>query len=242
MILFVLLLVELILLFFLSQRLTQTVFELCLLLFRARSVAITIITILNFPGTVIHELSHLFTAEVLGVHTGKLTLVPESIQGDEIKAGSVMIARSDPFRRYLIGLAPIFVGLLAITTLSYFAPGLWHHVFAAQTVWYANPFFYYLLLTIYCLLAVSNAMFSSAEDLKGFVPFAITLGIMIAAAYIAGIRVGITGPALSLATTILDGLTKSLGGVLALNIAGLLMSRLLMFFTEKITRRKIYRR
>jgi hypothetical protein len=240
--LLLLLFTELFILFFLSRWLTQSVFDLCILLFRARPVAITIITILNFPGTVIHELSHLFTAEVLGVRTGKLTLVPDTIQSDEIKAGSVMIAASDPFRRYLIGLAPILVGIIVVTAISYFIPDLWRAVSLSQIPWYSNPSFYYLLLTIYCLLAISNAMFSSAEDLKGFIPFIIALGIMIGAVYGAGFRVGITGPALSVATRILDALTKSLGGVLAINIVGLIFTKLLILLTEKITRRKIYRR
>jgi hypothetical protein len=84
-------------------------------------------------------------------------------------------------------------------------------------------------------------MFSSAEDLKGFIPFIIALGIMIGAVYGAGFRVGITGPALSVATRILDALTKSLGGVLAINIVGLIFTKLLILLTEKITRRKILR-
>jgi hypothetical protein len=230
MILLLLLFTELFILFFLSQRLTQSVFDLCILLFRARSLAITIITIVNFPGTVIHELSHLFTAEVLGVRTGKLTLVPESIQSDEIKAGSVMIASSDPFRRYLIGLAPMLTGLVAISAISYFL---------SQQFTPITPL---TILYFYLLLAVSNAMFSSAEDLKGFLPFIVTLAIMAGAAYFAGFRVGITGPALSLSTRILDALTKSLGGVLAINIAGIILTKLLIFLTEKLTRRKLYRR
>jgi hypothetical protein len=234
MILFLLLFTELFFLFFLSQWLTQSVFDLCILLFRARAVGITIITILNFPGTVIHELSHLFTAEVLGVHTGKLTLVPDSIQEDEIKAGSVMIAASDPFRRYLIGLAPVITGLVAITAISY---ALFQYVpyWGDWGIWgYWGG--------VYLLLAISNAMFSSAEDLKGFLPFIITLGIMAGAAYVAGFRVGITGLALSVATRLLDALTKNLGGVLALNIVGIILTKLLIFLTEKLMRRKILHR
>jgi hypothetical protein len=234
MLLLLLLFAELFFLFFLSRRLTQGTYDLCILLFRARSVAITIITILNFPGTVIHELSHLFTAEVLGVRTGKLTLVPDTIQTNEVKAGSVMIAASDPFRRYLIGLAPIVTGIITITALSY---ALFQYVphWGDWTNWgYVGG--------IYLLLAVSNAMFSSAEDLKGFLPFIITLGIMAGAAYVAGLRVGITGPALAVFTRILDALTKSLGIVLALNITGLILTKLLILLTEKVTRKKLYRK
>ncbi len=228
MLLLVLLFAELFFLFFLSQRLIQWFFELCILLFRSRTVAITLITILNFPGTVIHELSHLFTAEVLGVHTGKLTLVPESIQKEEIKTGSVMIAHTDPFRRYLIGLAPMVTGLAAISALSY--------------ALFTLPYSLFTYGMLYLLLAVSNAMFSSAEDLKGFLPFIITLGIMVVAAYVAGFRVGLTGTALTVATQLLDTLTKSLGIVLGLNIIGLSLTKLLILLTEKLTRRKIYRR
>ncbi len=226
----ILLCTELIILFFISQWLTQSLFELCLLVFRARSVGITIITILNFPGTVIHELSHLFTAEVLGVHTGKLTLVPESIQEDTIKAGSVMITQTDPFRRYLIGLAPTVTGLVSITALSYFLSQQY------------SPITLLTVLYFYLLLTIGNSMFSSSEDLKGFIPFIITLAIMAGTAYFAGFRIGITGPALSVATTILDALTKSLGIVLALNVTGFILIKSLILLTEKITRRKIYRR
>src|SRR5438046_2497216 len=113
---------ELLGIYFLSRALTQSIFELTYVLLRARSIAVTVITLLNFPGTVIHELAHLFTAEVMGVHTGKLSLVPESIEELEIKAGSVMIAHTDPFRRYAIGLAPVFVGLIVLTAISYFIP------------------------------------------------------------------------------------------------------------------------
>lgn len=234
MILLILLVAELFILFFLSRRLTQSVFDLSMLLFRARPIAIMIITILNFPGTVVHELSHMFTAEVLGVRTGKLILVPEGIQGDEIKAGSVMIAASDPFRRYIIGVAPILTGLAAITVLSY---ALFQYVpqWGDMANWgYVGG--------AYLLLALSNAMFSSAEDLKGFIPFIVTLAIMAAAAYVAGFRVGLTGPALSVATQILDALTKSLGIVLALNSIGIILTKLLIILTEKLTRRKLYHR
>lgn len=234
MILLLLLFTELFFLFFLSQWLTQSLFDLCILVFRARSVAITIVTILNFPGTVIHELSHLFTAEVLGVRTGKLTLVPATPDTQDklaksLRAGSVMIAETDPFRRYLIGLAPILSGLVAIAAISY---AIYWGTWGAWGYWGG----------IFLLLAIGNSMFSSAEDLKGFLPFIITLAIMAGAAYFAGLRVGITGPALALATRILDALTKSLGIVLALNIAGIILTKLLIFLTEKLTRRKILRR
>lgn len=224
---------ELVILYLLAQRLTQALFDLVVLLTKSRTVGITFITLVSFPGTVVHELSHLFTAEILGVHTGKLTLIPEGITTDEIKAGSVMIAQTDPFRRYFIGLAPVFTGLVAVGALSYI---LMNPATLPFQSWIIS------VIVIYLLTSVANAMFSSNEDLKGFVPFAITLLLVVTAAYLAGLRIGITGVALSFTTELLDGLTKSMGIVLGLNVAGLILTNLLMFAAAKLTRQKIIRR
>lgn len=215
-------------LYFLSQALTQGVFDLIILSTRSRILGITTVAILTFPGTVIHELSHLFTAEVLGVHTGKLTLVPENLQEDEVRAGSVMIASTDPFRRYAIGVAPLFAGIISIAAVAYLL-----------TLENSVPL---TVLYFYLLFAVSSAMFSSKEDLKGFIPFAIAFLAMIAAAYVAGLRIGLTGVLLDITNRILDALARSLGIVLAINLAVLALTRGLILLTEKLTHRRLIRR
>lgn len=225
--------VELIALYILSQSLTQAIYDLTILLTRSRTLGITVISLITFPGTIVHELSHMFTAEILGVRTGKLTLVPEGLDTEEVKAGSVMISSSDPFRRYAIGLAPIFVGMITIAALSYV-------LIQIVPTWGDWRNWGYLGIG-YLLLAVSNAMFSSKEDLKGFIPFIIALGAMIAAAYYAGLRIGLTGTLLSIVSKMLDALVKSLGIVLALNILGLLVTKLLTILMEKFTHRKLRR-
>ena len=73
---------ELVILYFLSRWLSERMFMFFLLLTRSRPAAISFLLVLEFPGTAIHELSHLFTAEILGVRTGKLSLEPESIRTD----------------------------------------------------------------------------------------------------------------------------------------------------------------
>jgi hypothetical protein len=229
MILLLLLFGELVLLYILSGTLTQGVYELTVLLSGSRTMGITVISLFTFPGTVIHELAHLFTAEILGVRTGKLTLVPEGLDTEEIQAGSVMISHTDPFRRYLIGLAPLFAGMVAISAIAY--------LMTLPTPYTLLPIFYF-----YLLFAVSNAMFSSKEDLSGFIPFALVLGILLTAAYIAGLRIGLTDTMLDIVTRILSGLTKNLGIVLALHIGGLFIITLVKRGAEKITRKKIIRR
>lgn len=233
---FLLLNIQLIALYFLSRSLTKSLFTLFYILFRTRSVAVSLLLLLTFPGTVIHELAHLFTAEILRVPTGKLTLVPENIREARIKsgppatpererwrAGSVAIAETDPFRRYAIGLAPIFWGMIVLTALSYFLPEFITSVFSSGIPIFQNMDFYWLLLIGYCLFAVSNSMFSSPEDLKGFIPFAIVVGAFVAAGYIAGLRFELTGQTLEIAMRTLGTLTNSLTIVLLVNI-GLLVT------------------
>lgn len=219
-----LLIAELILLYLLSRRVIQTLYWLLQKITRSRPIAIWIVSIIFFPGTVVHELSHLFTAEILGVHTGKLTLVPEGMEGPpftktswgetEIKAGGVMIAETDPFRRTLIGLAPVYVGIIVLTALSYFLS--------------SNLPLYSSFLILYSLFAVSNSMFSSKEDMKGVVPFTITALLFAAAGYVTGLRIGLTGELLTKTLLVIETLVRSLGIVLAVNIPVLFTTSFLL--------------
>lgn len=233
------LLLELAALYVLSRFLTQKLYAFFLLLFQSRPVALSFTTAVLFPGTVIHELGHLFTAEVLGVHTGKLTLVPESLEDGEVRSGSVMIAQSDPFRRYAIGLAPVLAGLLGLTALSFWLPDLSNKIFNAPVPFYQNIDSLYLLLVTYLIFAVSNSMFSSPEDLKGFTGFAIVVGLLVAGGYIAGIRIGLTGQALVFIQKIGDSLMKSTGIVLAINAFLLLVLYLNTIFFQNILKRRV---
>ncbi len=204
----------------LSQRLTQSLYQLFFRIFRSKTVSMTILIILLFPGTVVHELAHLFTAEILGVRTGKLTLVPESLEENEIKAGGVMITQTDPLRRTLIGLAPVIWGIVILATLSYWLPTLWQQTIYAmsQGNMFSGFSLYGLLITCYALFAVSNSMFSSSEDMKGVIPFTATVGIFAAAGYIAGLRIDLTGQLLTGLNLVTTTLVQSLGIVLGVNL------------------------
>lgn len=209
---------ELIALYYLSRVTTQKLFELFLLVFRARTLAVTAILLFEFPGTVVHELAHLFTAEILGVKTGKLRLEPESIRENDIQPGSVMVAHSDPFRRYMIGIAPLSWGIVMLTAVSYFLPTLWASVTAQIMPLFQNPDLYLLLLAGYAIFAVSNSMFPSPVDVHGILPYIITLAVLLTAGFFFGIRIQLTGTVLSVFTNILTVLVKSLGLVIGLNM------------------------
>ena len=237
----ILLIAELTLLFFLSRRVIQTVFTVFFVLTRSRTIGIWIVTIIFFPGTVVHELAHLFTAEILGVHTGKLTLLPEGLEGPhfakaswgeaEIKAGGIMIAETDPLRRTLIGLSPVYIGIGVLTALSFFIRS---PLAALQGVtlnnMFSSPSLYIFFFILYILFAVSNSMFSSKEDMKGVLPFTITAAIFLIAGYFAGLRIGLTNQLLTGFNLVTETLVRSLGVVIAVNLAVLAAASLMLAF------------
>lgn len=220
---FFFLFIELATLYLLSRRVIQTLYRLLQKISRSRPIAIWVVSIIFFPGTVVHELAHLFTAEILGVHTGKLTLVPESLEGMEIKAGGVMIAETDPFRRTLIGLAPVIWGIVTLSALSYFIRTLLARPQgeSLQNTLASGVFFY-------LLFSISNSMFSSKEDMKGVIPFTITVLLFAAAGYVTGLRIGLTGELLTGSRLVIESLVRSLGVVLAVNLLVLLATSFLL--------------
>jgi hypothetical protein len=233
--LFLILIAELIVLYFISRWVTISLFSFFLLIFRARSVAITLLLILEFPGTVIHELSHLFSASIMGVKTGKLTLEPESIQSDHITTGSVAIAETDPFRRFIVGIAPVIGGMIILTTIAYFLQN-WARLPAPDGAANGGLGNWIMLGLGYLLFSVSNAMFSSSQDLKGFLPVVILLGIFTGMFYYLGLRIALTGSALDFVTRITTTLVKSLGIVLAVNVVLLIITGLLKTLLVRIFR------
>jgi len=164
----------------------------------------------------------------LGVKTGKLDLAPESIEEEDIRVGSVELRETDPFRRSIIGLAPFFVGLTALIGLSWILPNLWKDAVLAynQGDLFSSFSLYLCIALTYLLFVISNTMFSSPEDMKGVVPLAIVIGILLSGTYAAGIRVGITEELSQTIIGVLGTIAQSLAMVLILNAFLLLLSTL----------------
>lgn len=145
-------LVQIIILFFLSREITKSFSRLFYRLFHSQSVSIHSLSFLFLPGVVLHEFSHLLVASVLFVPTGEVEFLPE-IQGNNVKMGSVAIAKTDPLRRFLIGVAPVIGGL-----------GVLFLVF-----WYFSPLSatWQVVLLLYIVFQIANTMFSSEKDMEG---------------------------------------------------------------------------
>ena len=152
----------------LRQRLVYELSGTSLLLFSTTSPGIFLYSILVLPGTIIHELSHWIVAEVLGVRTGQISIFPDLETGASTRRlGSVATAKSDPFRAFLIGIAPFISGLAILAVLGTLLSDGWG-VFA----WWIND------LIIYGIMVIGNGMMISESDRRTW-PFIIVFLIII---------------------------------------------------------------
>jgi len=138
---------------FLRHKISREIQMISLLLFRNTSPGVLFYSLFFLPGVIIHELSHLLTASLLGVQTGNISIFPSEIKPGNTKLGYVESAQSDPVREGLIGFAPLFIGV----TIIFIAGGL--H-FALEPV--------KQILIMYLLFSVANTMFVSKEDTRSW--------------------------------------------------------------------------
>lgn len=178
----VLFLAELLLLFLLSRSLTRSLSYLLFHITRSQNATIQIMAFLFFPGTVVHELSHAVMAGVLGVPVGHMEFMPK-IEGNRVKLGSVQVAQTDFFRRFLIGAAPFFTGTTILLGLLYFA---------AQNNLFENYLF--VILIGYVVFEIGNTMFSSKKDMEGALELFGTIIVITIVLYFLGVRLPAIDP------------------------------------------------
>lgn len=171
--------VELLSLFVFSQALMKALSKLLYKLTHSFNAAVQIIAILFLPGTIIHELSHVLVAGVTMVHVGEVEFMPE-VRQEGVKLGSAQIGETDPFRRALIGVAPVIIGTsLIISSLWYFTSNL------ANSSHFPIIEFGVLMLVIF---QVANTMFSSKKDLEGTLEVLALIASFFLAFYLLGIN------------------------------------------------------
>jgi hypothetical protein len=85
-----------------------------LLITRRSDLAIALFSLLFFPGVLLHESSHYVMAKLLRVPTGKVSLIPQSIEGNRLRLGFVETGKTDILRDALIGAAPMLTGGLFV--------------------------------------------------------------------------------------------------------------------------------
>lgn len=162
---------ELASLFILSKLLTKSLLRLFFKITKNDKIAIGLLVFLFFPGTVVHEMAHFLSAGLLFVKTGSMELTPK-ITESEIRLGSVEIAKTDIFRRAIIGVAPVLFGLALIFGILYYL----------QSLATNNPAI--SLFLFYIIFTVGNTLFSSKKDLEGSAEFLLAFFVLILVLFI----------------------------------------------------------
>ncbi len=170
---------ELLALFFLSRILSKSLSTIFWRISHSHVGSVYALAFLFLPGVVIHELAHYLTANLLFVRTGEIEFIPQ-VRGESVKLGSVQIAQCDPFRRALIGVAPILVGFILLLAASFY------FLFPTQQL---VPAPWNIILLFYIVFEIGNTMFSSSKDVEGTVEFALALLLIGTAFFISGFRI-----------------------------------------------------
>lgn len=158
---------EIIGIFFLSRLSLQKSYHVLKKIVRNDKSILFFVSLIYFPGTVIHELSHYMGALLLNLHPREIQLFPV-IEGKKVRLGHVLYEKhpDDFIRSILVGIAPFFGGLISLWIL------IQAKLFPGSTWWQT-------LLFGYLILAISANMFSSKQDLVD-VGYLIPFGLCIA--------------------------------------------------------------
>ena len=158
------------------KRFTETLWRVSYITTGTQKWAKVIYSFLFFPGGIVHELSHFFSATILGVRTGNIELLPvETKEG--LKLGSVQVAKTDPLRRVIIGSAPLIIGVTALfLLLKILFPFIFTPSISNLTGNLISFDFSAVKLTLlYLLFTISNTMFISKKDREGFLPVSMVI-------------------------------------------------------------------
>lgn len=182
-------------------------------------------SVIFLPGTIIHEVSHFLAAAMTGAKTGKVEIFPElpskklrdpsapsnGALGMTAKLGFVETQRLGPVRGFLVGTAPLLVGL---AILIWLAPELQVTSDKLQVGWQAVAKFY-------LFFTVANSLFLSWADVKQALPLLVIAGIFGGGLYFLGIRPEIIPDSRLL--TLLNSLWKALMISAGVNLGAIIL-------------------
>jgi len=166
-----------------------------LLILTRRTVLTEVIFALIFlPGVFLHELSHFLMAKVLGVQTGKFSLIPQALPNGRLRLGYVETASGGFIRDALIGAAPLVTGSLFVTYVAiyhYHLLPVWEFVrltgwnglwMGLSAITKASDFWIWFYLTF----TISSTMMPSESDRHAWLPLGLLAGILLGIAFLAG--------------------------------------------------------
>jgi hypothetical protein len=220
------LIISLIALVFLRGALNRYVYLYLVLLVRREKIATLLFAILFFPGVALHETSHWLTAKLLFVQTHRFSLLPQWVEEGRIRFGYVELSKADRLRSAIIGLAPLIVGVVAISYIAF------QHLRLAVafeglttlemdvlseglTTFVTTPD---LLFWCYLLISISNTMLPSSSDRNAWLPAALIFILSYAILAAFGFRAHSYPWLVDLSRTITESLLKAFSVAAGLNL------------------------
>lgn len=181
-------------LLFAQRWLHREIQVLFMILTRRPTLAIGLFAFLFLPGVALHETSHYVMARLLGVRTGRFSLVPKMVDNGRLRMGMVETETTDYMRGALIGAAPLIAGGAAVAYLGIFRLGLgpladairlgtWVNLAELLRQLPAHPDFW---VWFYLAFTISSTMFPSSSDRRGWLPILMILAFLTTAALLAG--------------------------------------------------------
>lgn len=165
-----------------------------LLLTRHPTITQVLFAVLFLPGVFLHEFSHWLAALLLGVPTGRFSLLPQVQPDGRLRLGYVEADSGGVLRDALIGAAPLLSGSLFVAFAASNRLGLlplWDALQAGQgeqawQVLRALPQLPDFWLWFYLTFAVSSTMLPSASDRHAWLPVGLSAAALLGLAILAG--------------------------------------------------------
>lgn len=219
---------------------------LLLLLSGSPRLASSAYDMLVLPGVVLHELSHVIVALLLGIRVLRVNLFQLRQQGDA-RQGEVVVAKADPLRMSLVGAAPLLGGMCALLLLVRWlyppAVGLDRTTLdELGTLLRLEGGGLGATIGLYLLVAVANTMFPSAADRQAWWVVGLVLVLALGLLLALGIRPELPPRWLDPLNLQAERLTTALLQVVLIDVAVLVVVLVLELLIGRIRgRRVVYR-
>ncbi len=206
-------------LLFLQRFLQREIQAIFLLVTHRPEISVALFSLLLLPGVLLHESSHFLMAHLLGVRTGRFSLIPQKKDGGRLQLGYVETASTDFIRDALIGAAPliaggIFVAYAGVSRLE--LNTLWESFTLGQVSGIrltlksigSSPDFW---LWFYLIFAVSSTMMPSTSDRRAWLPLLLVIMILSGSILLLGVGPWLLSHLGSIIKSALDATTVVFG-------------------------------
>jgi hypothetical protein len=229
-------------LWLLGVLLSRHIQGLILLLTGRANLATMVYDLLVLPGVVLHELSHVVVALLLGLRVLQINLFQFRSRNDP-RQGEVIVSKADPLRMSIVGAAPLLGGVAVLLLLLRLVEpptvSLSLAAFGQLRQQLSDPA---TAIVTYLLFAIANTMFPSEADRRAWWVVGAALLLLGGLLLLLGVRPSIPPLWLERLSAQMDQLVAALRPVLVIDAVILALVLLLETLVSRIRgRRVVYR-